>query len=475
MIILLWLKLVFIKRILYNFKKLKNMKLRNLLFGTMIACAFVACSNDDDPVDNGGNNSNLNGKTLLQVSPNLLKTKADSEGFTICVIDQNNTVVAKGLDNTVIELPTEAEGSVEIVALKNSVDITKGTTRLDNLTAKINFTTGTEEVSGTESMNTAYFKVSIERGKFNTLGFSKEDTIELAKAKNVSEDNVKLLSNNQVEPIPAYRNIAQIYVEAIKLSDNEAFKKKYPDAKFTPKRMYLLNGRAQAFASVHSFDRWAQTEDKDGTSYIGGFASDIYNGYYDEAVKQDPDKEYIYVKEAPKTYQQYIDDSWESSTTLNSGYARDLKNGNGKYETLPRKITDGNTNHFVPEGVNCFYTYENTNEKTPVLLVVQGDFTYKDASSGAEIKAENHFYTIVVGKTINASSVNYGDFGFDSLDEFNSAVSLVRRNIQYLITLTVSGPGAVNPFIPGSAEDTYLEATVKLVNYGKVYQEEDID
>ena len=25
------------------------MKLRNLLFGTMIACAFVACSNDDDP------------------------------------------------------------------------------------------------------------------------------------------------------------------------------------------------------------------------------------------------------------------------------------------------------------------------------------------------------------------------------------------------------------------------------------------
>ena len=450
------------------------MKLRNLLFGTMIACAFVACSNDDDPVDNGGNNSNLNGKTLLQVSPNLLKTKADSEGFTICVIDQNNTVVAKGLDNTVIELPTEAEGSVEIVALKNSVDITKGTTRLDNLTAKINFTTGTEEVSGTESMNTAYFKVSIERGKFNTLGFSKEDAIELAKAKNVSEDNVKLLSNNQVEPIPAYRNIAQIYVEAIKLSDNEAFKKKYPNAKFTPKRMYLLNGRAQAFASVHSYDRWVQTEDKDGTSYIGGFAENIYRKYYDEAVAQDQEKENIYVKEAPETYTQYVYEGWESLTTLYSGYARDLKDGENEYVTLPRQKTGDNTRFMVPEGVNVFYTYENTNKKTPVLLVVQGDFTYKD-ESGAEIKAENHFYTIVVGKTINASSVNYGDFGFDSLDEFNSAVSLVRRNIQYLITLTVSGPGAVNPFIPGSAEDTYLEATVKLVNYGKVYQEEDID
>ena len=28
------------------------MKLRNLLFGTMIACAFAACSNEDDPIPN---------------------------------------------------------------------------------------------------------------------------------------------------------------------------------------------------------------------------------------------------------------------------------------------------------------------------------------------------------------------------------------------------------------------------------------
>ena len=56
-----------------------------------------------------------------------------------------------------------------------------------------------------------------------------------------------------------------------------------------------------------------------------------------------------------------------------------------------------------------------------------------------------------------------------------NSFSLVRRNIQYVISLTVSGPGAVNPFIPGSAEDTYLDATVKLVPYGMVTQDEDID
>ena len=29
-----------------------QIELRNLLFGTMIACAFAACSNEDDPIPN---------------------------------------------------------------------------------------------------------------------------------------------------------------------------------------------------------------------------------------------------------------------------------------------------------------------------------------------------------------------------------------------------------------------------------------
>ncbi len=67
------------------------MKLRNLLFGTMIACAFVACSNDDDPIDNGGGSGNPEGKTLLQVKTNAITTKATAAGkdFWVYVIDAN--------------------------------------------------------------------------------------------------------------------------------------------------------------------------------------------------------------------------------------------------------------------------------------------------------------------------------------------------------------------------------------------------
>lgn len=450
------------------------MKLRNLLYATMIACAFASCSNDDDPIDNGGNNSNLDGKTLLQVSPDVLQTKASSLEFTVCVIDQNGLVVAKGKDNEAFELPSTAEGSVEIVALKNSVAVTVGTTTRGDLTSTISFNEK-EETFGSESMNTAYFKVSVERGKLNTLGFTEEAAMLVAGNLGLSEDKVKVLSDNHKEPIPAYRNVANIYVNTISLSDAADFKKKYPEATFTPKKMYLLNGRDKAHASVLSYDRWAKTEDTNGTSYLGGFLQDDYDKYYTEAVQQDPAQEVMYVKVKPKEYNYYAKDNWENLSILHQGYARDLKIAKGGYVTLPR-LDANNARSYNPDGVNIFCTYENTNADTPVLLVVQGDFTYKDAVSGKDIKAENRFYTIVVGSTkVAGTGLSFADFGFESSEDFLASFSLVRRNIRYVIYLTVSGPGAANPFIPGSDEDTYLDATVRLVDYGAVVQSEDID
>lgn len=177
MIILSWLKLVFIKRILYNFKKLKNMKLRNLLFGTMIACAFVACSNDDDPVDNGGGNENPTGKTLLQVKSNAVETKAEIAGsaFRVYVIDANGDIVADGPANEAFELTDpRAEGNVDIVVLKNMPVTVKPTKRAD-LFRVINFSAKEESDEGKGqdmSQNTAVYKVTIERGKKNKLGYA---------------------------------------------------------------------------------------------------------------------------------------------------------------------------------------------------------------------------------------------------------------------------------------------------------------
>ena len=60
-----------------------QIELRNLLFGTMIACAFAACSNEDDPIvgpdqpQTGENNATLT-ISVKNVARSL--TKAAAEG-----------------------------------------------------------------------------------------------------------------------------------------------------------------------------------------------------------------------------------------------------------------------------------------------------------------------------------------------------------------------------------------------------------
>ena len=62
------------------------MKLRNLLFGTMIACVFAACSNEDDPIvgpdqpQTGENNATLT-ISVKNVARSL--TKAAAEGHRL--------------------------------------------------------------------------------------------------------------------------------------------------------------------------------------------------------------------------------------------------------------------------------------------------------------------------------------------------------------------------------------------------------
>ena len=77
------------------------MKLRNLLFGTMIACAFVACSNDDDPTPDNGNGGNEPVGTSLEVfTKSPVASKADPSNadainsLTLVVFDASDKIEA---------------------------------------------------------------------------------------------------------------------------------------------------------------------------------------------------------------------------------------------------------------------------------------------------------------------------------------------------------------------------------------------
>lgn len=447
------------------------MKLRNLLFGTMIACAFVACSNDDDPIDNGGGNENPTGKTLLQVKPNAITTKATAAGkdFWVYVIDANGNIVGEGKANEQFELTDpRAEGNVEIIVLKNMPASMGTPANKADLFKEITFSNA-EESDVTNSQNTAVYKVTIMRGAINKLGYDNVPTL-----------GVNYLDNSG-EAIPAFRNVAMINLQTILIDNNiiQGGEVKYTNPRLVIKEAFILNARnASYMASQTVLTRWAGTENANGV-YCNGITYADYSEWVEEAEAENQ-KMYI-TKITEANYKTLIADNWSTSNICFNGYRRGLYNLiSGKLVNPTIDMTDVPTsNHWNPEYSATFWTYENTNTANPTLLVVKGDFSYDQAAGTVEnpnaverVTMENRYYTIKVGENLSAGSgLNLLDFGINSVNEIVG----IRRNIAYQVELTVKGPGSKNPLFPGEDEKTYMNASVKLVGYGNVEQKPSID
>ena len=101
------------------------MKLRNLLFGTMIACAFVACSNDDDPTPEP--TPEVGTGTLIAGLDSKALTKANSSEITSLIValyraDGSFVQSATLADNQPTEI--EADNDVKFTGLPVDVEYT---------------------------------------------------------------------------------------------------------------------------------------------------------------------------------------------------------------------------------------------------------------------------------------------------------------------------------------------------------------
>lgn len=439
------------------------MKLRNLLFGTMIACAFVACSNDDDPIDNGGGNENPTGKTLLQVKSNAVETKAEIAGsaFRVYVIDANGDIVADGPANEAFELTdSRAEGNVDIVVLKNMPVTVKPMKRAD-LFQVIKFSDKEESDQGHNgqemSQNTAVYKVTIERGKINKLGYALS-----------SDDNkVNDLLVSEVDPIPAFRNAAQIRLGSIEL-DIEKVNKKYTDASLEIKDVMILNARKNSKMAADDTKIWAKTEVTDSPFLIGAEVEE-----YNEWVKGAKDKSNKYFTDTETAREQYYNKDWykgELATYYGYGYKRDDFQSKDKIKKIEIKAKKDENYLTVFPVVGKFFVYENTNMDDPTLLVVKADFKYKKSDGNPGIM-KDRYYTVVLGKDLTLGEFDLDAFGISDVKDIEG----IRRNIVYSVSMTVTGPGSDNPLYPGSDEDGSLNVSVELQNYGWVNQKPEID
>lgn len=437
------------------------MKLRNLLFGTMIACAFAACSNEDDPI-NGGDQPNVaEGEATLSVQVEGVKTKAaaDEAITSLYVLVFKGTaesatlekVGKAGAGTSVLKTPVTS-GNKKVVVIanisdptsdnSNGIKLVEGTTTYSAAIAGLtkSFTQAAQvEADGKLSMGSKVYNVTLTVGKDNCLGFA-ESTLTSDQALAVVENG-----NSATDAVKLYRNVAKITVAGMEFkaaAGNEG-------SSLVVKEVFLVHGKKMTKLVGAEGLEWGISEVANAsTSFLYG-ESESYTEWVKRvqaAIGENGLPVFNYLADGVESYKDYL------------------------YNVTAEKLVTG----------AAFYAYENTSDDARTLLVVKGDYTREDVNKETKEFA-NRYYPIAVGVTgtiTDNSSFNYGTAGRDK------TIKGVLRNMQYNISAVLSGPGYDTPFgpKPGGEDpdqpvdptqpdgDTFISVNCQVVPFGQVTQ-----
>lgn len=451
------------------------MKLRNLLFGTMIACAFVACSNDDDPTPNPTPEGD-GGVAKLIVNPDLLKGNIDSKALTKAAISDKvyenymvyvfDRATGANLGFGVIDDEITIEnnpGAVDVMVIGNVGNtlnakeggLTGKETKAQVLALSKNFFDSIDElgVNGEESGEKAteepghigategtsqsshLYPFTLQSGLLNKVGYD-----------GAGEGEVLLTSNK----IQLYRHVAKIVLNKITVQgksigadDKEVV---YSNPALNVTRAFILN--AQYETMLANVERWGSVF-KPGT-VMGSVDLEQFNKWMEEAGDLETDETHPYISvNVPKTDATY----------------KQHENYNIESENVAGNITS--SKEF--ESDNKFYIYESTDMTNPTLLVVEGVFSYDNPSGEGDRIEEHGYYTVQLGAGKLTASLEADLFPGGAKDNMG-----VRRNIQYNVNMIVKAPGSKNPLIPNTKVAS-LETLIELVDYGTVSSETTFD
>lgn len=419
------------------------MKLKNLLFATMFACAFASCSSDDDPViDNGGGNEAADATFSIKVAEPVA-TKADVApdakitSLTVFVYNGQKLETSGSATNQdgvleVREIKVSA-GQKSIVVVANTTVKEEDAGTLTKLYAATKGYSG--EVDGTLSMNSKTYVVNIQPGVTNYLGYTKP-----------ANDNTNAYLDQN--PVKLYRNVAKVNLASLKVN-TEGATNIYPNAKLKVTNIYILHGAAKT-KIVGGADEW------NATAVTDGWLNGATNSDYEKWVG--------------------IIQTWEEKDPSNNAIKQYLENGYTENNMLKATdltaVTNLEDKAAAVNNVCNFYTFENLNpdgiDNVHTLLVVEGDFSYGGGEFGNKVSSKR-YYSVSVGHDFVQDGKN------GHLGDLEREDEGVLRNLQYNIDLTVKGPGYTTPFGPKSDEDTFLDVQVEVVAFGFVNQKVDIE
>lgn len=428
------------------------MKLRNLLYATMIACAFASCSNDDDPIDNGGGNETPNAEAALEVkiaTPAL--TKADDvtdktiSSLAVLVFDvKTGLLESKGVNEagkteditTSVVAKKITAGAKHVLVLANVANKVSGytvaTKYIDVLADSKNFE---DEVDGTLSMNSGVYDVDIQAGVTNYLGYTEAQA---------QEYEGHYLSQAEGKTVKLYRNVAKIVLNQIQVTADPA---KYKNATLDIENVFILHANKTTKLVGAEGKSWGTTMQA-SLNYLNGAENKVYVGWAD----------YMKDFEANKIIQKYLTDT--KVYNYASVFSLDLSAEDIKGQT-PWEPTTGNSS----------YVYENTSTDIYTLLVVQGKFKYGEVQN-----PESRYYSVAIGKDGIKGIAEDGTYSApQDFDGSRTSLSGTVRNLQYNVDLKVAGPGYTTPFGPKADEDTFLDVQVEVVSFGAINQSTEIE
>jgi len=419
---------------LLTIKNFLNMKLRNLMYATMIACAFASCSKDDEVI-NGGETADATAKLNVKFEmPTQTKSlpENDDEGASESSVKSLQVYVFKAdgsyeatfsKTNTNVSennALTAGEKKVVVVANADAVDNPRNINDVYDASVSI-----LNEKNGQLTMNSKTYTITLVAGKTNYLGYTSDE----------STTGVYLIPTEGDllgKAVKLYRNVAKIVLTGVTLAPNDQYKQ----AQLTINKVYILHGNPTS-KLVGGSDAWNSTYSALGNNdnwFIGSTVSD-----YAKWVEKMSNITDSHVK------QNYVD-KYDHSDYYNSSID-------------PITLTTKSANH---NNVDAFYAYENLNTTSRTLLVVEGVFSY---GNQPVTDFPTRYYSVAVGDpNQNLGTLTKPDGGIERINDG------ILRNVQYNVSLTVKGPGYETPFGPDQSSNTNLNVKVEVVPFGTVNQ-----
>lgn len=398
------------------------MKFQNLIYATMVACAFSACSNDDDPnipdpaqeldatVTVAFNSIGSNGSSLKSQTKSSTNGEVGKIGIAVfndgamenmasgALINYKERDADSGVDTTAC-IDAKA-GAVNVLVVVNPpAKVFEGKTNIDDFKKAIS---KAELSSAQPLMASAVKGYNLVKGR-NIISLTDEGFAAYDKQ---FEENIKV-----------FRNVANIDLESITLKPRADFA---TDAKLVVSKAFIM--------------------------------------HYRNDVK---------VFGAATAWCPVVND-----TESDDNIVPNLTGAEGIYtHSFSQNITGTNEVKVSAENGE-FFVYDNSsssriaNVKNATALVIQGTYTYT-ANNGQTVTSKDAYWTVYINNNETASEVK-NDSGYTNLAHFG-----VLRNVKYAINATITGPGSDNPETPTEAAS--ITSNIEIVPWGMVTLDPSID